>query len=108
MGDFKEIGNPEKQERRSQADARDQKRQRERTATNALPLKEAVSKAMELQKKHDATPRNSHEKAVSELNRASIDRAFPNAIKHLSKVTERGEHKPHVGGFKDHNHSGDK
>jgi hypothetical protein len=30
------------------------------------------------------------------------------AVSHLRKETERGEHKPEVGGYKDHNHSGDK
>ena len=39
-----------------------------------------------------------HEQAASALERAKV---------HLEKETERGEHRPAVGGFTDHKHGGE-
>jgi hypothetical protein len=51
---------------------------------------------------------NTNAKLRSSIQAREERSALAKGIEHTSKETERGEHKPEVGGYKDHNHSGDK
>ena len=58
----------------------------------------------------DRGERRQFGKGLSDVDKMLIE-WHPNSplaksVKHLNKETERGEHRPEVGGHKDHNHSG--